>query len=87
MKEKIIVGADISKQTIDLHLKPSETHFCIENNVSGFKKMLKELNLIPGSEILIVMEHTGSYSRRFENYLQLMELITVKLQHWKLNDL
>ena len=65
MKEKMIVGADISKQTIDVHIKPSETFLCIENNAKGFKQLRSLMAL----DILVVMEHTGRYSRKFEAFL------------------
>lgn len=69
MKEIIIVGADISKATIDLHIKPVENFFCIENNVKAFKQWLKELKLLSFAELLVIMEHTGRYSRKFESFL------------------
>lgn len=70
MKEIIIVGADISKATIDLHIKPSENFVCIENNPKGFKQWLKGLQQSGHcSDLLVVMEHTGRYSRKFENFL------------------
>lgn len=67
----IIVGADISKATVDLHLKPFETSLCIENCTKGFRQLLKELNKSSktGSDLLVVMEHTGRYSRKLENFL------------------
>lgn len=63
-----IIGADISKKTIDLFCN---SHLKIKNNNSGFKEMLKwskEQN-IDTSEMMIVMEHTGLYSYCFENFL------------------
>lgn len=69
MKEIIIIGADISKVTIDLHVKPFEQSMCIENNLKGFRKWLKELRQTATGHMLLVMEHTGRYSRKFENFL------------------
>ena len=69
MKEIIIVGADISKATIDLYIKPFEKSLCIENNPKGFKQWLKMLIQLSMSEVLVVMEHTGRYSRKFESFL------------------
>lgn len=67
----IVVGADISKATIDLYLRPSESSTCIENTVRGFKAWLKEVRKVftHGTDPLVVMEHTGRYSRKFENFL------------------
>lgn len=69
MKEIIIVGADISKATIDLYIKPFENSMCIENNPKGFRKWVKELKQSTNSAVLVVMEHTGRYSRKFESFL------------------
>lgn len=69
MKEIIIVGADISKATIDLYIKPFENSLCIENNPKGLKQWLKEFKGSTRAEVLVVMEHTGRYSRKFECFL------------------
>src|SRR5690242_6993950 len=66
-----IMGADLSKRTIDLSFYLSGHHVCITNDKSGFKQMMKwikEQN-INTSEVMIVMEHTGLYSHCFENFL------------------
>ncbi|HWJ27130.1 MAG TPA: hypothetical protein VNS32_11345 [Flavisolibacter sp.] len=63
-----IIGADLSKRTIDLFY---HSHLKIENNTAGFKQMIKwfkEQN-IKASKAMIVMEHTGLYSYLFENFL------------------
>jgi transposase len=63
-----IIGADLSKRTIDLFFK---SHLQIENNNVGFNQMIrwfKQQN-ISVSEAMIVMEHTGLYSFQFENFL------------------
>lgn len=64
-----IIGADLSKRTIDLFF---QSHLNIENSKAGFSRMLswfKEQS-IDSSQVLIVMEHTGLYSFCFENFLQ-----------------
>ncbi len=63
-----IIGADLSKKTIDLFC---QSHFQIENNLRGFKQMLKWLKeqKINAFEVMIVMEHTGLYSYCFEDFL------------------
>jgi transposase len=68
MKVQHIIGADLSKRTIDLFYR---SHLQIENSKNGFKEMIrwiKEQN-INASEVMIVMEHTGLYSFCFENFL------------------
>ena len=42
---------------------------CIENSVKAFKQWLKESKLLSETEVLVIMEHTGRYSRKFENFL------------------
>lgn len=64
-------GADLSKKSIDLFCYLLKTHIRIDNNLSGFKEMLKWLRQqqINVSELMIVMEHTGLYSFCFEAFL------------------
>ncbi|RYE55892.1 MAG: IS110 family transposase [Sphingobacteriales bacterium] len=71
MKEMIVIGADISKATIDLYSKPLGSSTVFENTVKGFKAWLHELKKVstPDTDLLVVMEHTGRYSRKFENFL------------------
>ncbi|MBV4360677.1 IS110 family RNA-guided transposase, partial [Pinibacter aurantiacus] len=66
-----IIGADLSKRTIDLFCHLLNDYIQIENNLSGFKeliKWIKRLQIKP-SELMIVMEHTGLYSFCFEQFL------------------
>jgi len=68
MKVQHIIGADLSKTTIDLFL---QSRLQIENTKTGFQQMMnwfKQQN-INASEVMIVMEHTGLYSYCFENFL------------------
>ena len=71
-----IIGADLSKKTIDLFSNHLQAHICIDNHLSGFKKLLRwlQLNQINPSELLIVMEHTGLYSFCFEAFLHQHEI-------------
>lgn len=71
MQIQQIIGADLSKKTIDLACHLTKTHFQIPNNSSGFKDMIKWLKQqsINPAEVMIVMEHTGLYSYCFENFL------------------
>jgi transposase len=66
-----ILGADISKDTIDLALYSPKAHLKIENAPAGFSllvKWLRELR-IPCEQVLLVMEHTGRYSYHLEAFL------------------
>lgn len=72
MNVQQIIGADLSKRSIDLASYQYQTHLKIENSPAGFKRFAKWLhqqNLNP-KEVLVVMEHTGYYSYCFEQFLQ-----------------
>ena len=61
MKIQHIIGADLSKKSIDLVCHLLNTHLQIENSITGFKDLVQwmwqqKINL---SETMIVMDHTG----------------------------
>jgi len=73
-----IIGADLSKRTIDLFCN---SHLQIENSKVGFKQMIgwmKEQHINP-SEAMIVMEHTGLYSYCFEAFLHQQHIAFCKV--------
>ena len=76
MQETLIVGVDVSKKTLDLHFQPTSTTLQISNDLTGFKKCLQAIKREtgPGSKVLVIMEHTGQYSYRFENFLRSREI-------------
>lgn len=69
MKVICIIGADISKKTIDLFCYGLNVHLRITNDVNGFKKLQAWLRKLGLRTPAIVMEHTGYYSYHFENFL------------------
>ena len=71
MKVQHIIGADLSKESIDLFFHQLRTHLKIENSLKGFRQMLKWLRdqKTHPSQIMIVMEHTGLYSYQMEVFL------------------
>jgi len=71
MKLQHIIGADLSKKSIDLVCHLLNTHIQIENSIAGFKDLLQWLRRqkVNLSEVMIVMEHTGLYSYCFEKFL------------------
>jgi transposase len=71
MKVAHIIGADLSKKTIDLFSHDRHSHLTIGNNPEGFKQLIKWVasQNINRSEVIIVMEHTGLYSFCFERFL------------------
>jgi transposase len=71
MKKPHIIGADLSKRSIDLLCHQTQSHLKIENTRSGFHQMMKwvKKQKINTSSILVVMEHTGFCSYQFEQLL------------------
>lgn len=72
MKQFLVVGVDVSKSTLDICFKPSGTFMHIDNNLTGFKRWYKELikQLPAETAVMVIMEHTGVYSHRFESFLK-----------------
>lgn len=64
-KIKEVIGIDISKLTLDVHLHRKENSLRISNNYCGIEDMIKWVFLnvdIPKEEILFVFENTGLYT-------------------------
>lgn len=81
MKVQHIIGADLSKRSIDLVYHLSKSHIKIDNSndgFTGFIEWLQKLN-IDISETMIVMEHTGLYSYCFENFLCQHQIVFCKV--------
>src|SRR5436190_15542838 len=81
MKLQHIIGADLSKRSIDLICHLLKSHIQIENTITGFTDLLKWLrqqNINP-SETMIVMEHTGLYSYCFERFLHQHQIAFCKV--------
>ena len=81
MKVQQIIGADLSKRTIDLYCHLQNKHVRIDNNSAGFKSMLEwfKHNGINPLQTVVVMEHTGLYSYVFEDFLSRHQLIYTKV--------
>lgn len=81
MKFQHIIGADLSKKTIDLVIAESRTHLQIKNTPAGFRQMIRWFgeNKIDSKLTLIVMEHTGLYSYCFEDFLHLRQIAFTKV--------
>lgn len=81
MKLQHIIGADLSKRSIDLVCHLSKTHVKINNSIDGFNdfmEWMRKLN-IDTSETMIVMEHTGLYSYCFERFLHQHQIAFCKI--------
>lgn len=81
MKLQHIIGADLSKESIDLACHQLQTHLKITNSTSGFRQMLKWLKQqkVSYSDIMIVMEHTGLYSYHLEKFLHQHQISFTKV--------
>ena len=81
MKVPHIIGADLSKNTIDFASHQFKTHLKVENNLSGFHKLIRWLTVqnINVSEAMIVMEHTGLYSYQLERFLHQNQIVFTKV--------
>jgi transposase len=70
MKVLQMIGADLSKKSIDFAI-PQGKHIKVSNDLSGYQELMdwikkQKINI---GETMIVMEHTGLYSYRFEQFL------------------
>ena len=80
MKVLHIIGADLSKKTIDFATHQG-THCQTGNNLGGFHQLLQwiEKQSIDVSQMMIVMEHTGLYSYLLEQFLHQQQLRFTKV--------
>src|ERR1700742_1659324 len=70
MEQKIIIGVDVSKLTLDIFVKPAEKHAQIGNTskeIADWFKQVCKPEEYPG--LFVLMEHTGRYSARLEKFL------------------
>jgi transposase len=59
MKPQIFVGLDVSKQHLDVALRPGNRHFVISNDDRGIKQLVKRLAALKPQ--LLVLEASGGY--------------------------
>jgi len=81
MKLQHIIGADLSKKSIDLVCHLLKSHIHIENSIPGFRDLMQwfRQQKINPSETMIVMEHTGLYSHCFESFLHKHQIAFCKV--------
>ncbi len=73
MKNKQIVGIDVSKSTLDAFIFKSNHLFQVTNNPAGFVRLLEESIQISGcskDSLLFCFENTGCYSKSLSVFLQ-----------------
>lgn len=80
MKVLHVIGADLSKKTIDF-ANTQGSHLKVKNDFSGFQELIKwlgeqSLNL---PETIIVMEHTGLYSYQLTKFLREYDIAFAKV--------
>jgi transposase len=59
MKSQVFVGLDVSKQKLDVAVRPQGRHFVTHNNDRGIKQLVKRLVALKPE--LIVLEASGGY--------------------------
>lgn len=72
--EKVFIGVDVSKLTLDLFVKSNEIeqHYQIKNDVKAIRKFLKSFE--NESSTIIAMENTGRYNFALYEVLALTKL-------------
>ena len=81
MKKSYIIGVDVSKLKLDVHCYGQSESFVVSNDNKGFKGFLKWIKrgVSKGiKEVMVVMEYTGIYTYRLEQFLQQHEVAYVK---------
>lgn len=71
-EEKIYIGIDVSKASLDLFILPKKKYMQFSNDVAGIQKLLSKVKLF--SHALIVMESTGGYEVSLSNALSKVNL-------------
>ena len=56
---KIIVGVDVSKDTLDIYITLINKHMRLKNSEIGFRRLIKELSLYDVQ--CVAFESTGGY--------------------------
>lgn len=65
--EKIYIGIDVSKATLDVFIFPQKKYMQFSNDAAGIQKLLAKVKLFPN--VLIVLESTGGYETSASNTL------------------
>jgi transposase len=80
MKVLHIIGADLSKKTIDF-ATPQGEHFKVNNDPPGYDQLMNWIKkqAINRPKVMVVMEHTGLYSYRLEQFLHSQDIRFTKV--------
>src|SRR5271166_1707580 len=58
----VFVGIDVSKDRLDVHLRPSGEAFCVLRDDRGLADLVSRLQRLP--VVLVVLEATGGFEAR-----------------------
>jgi transposase len=80
MKVLHIIGADLSKRSIDF-ATPQGDHLKVTNDPPGYDAVMKWIikQSIDVADVMMVMEHTGLYSYQLEQFLHLHQVRFTKI--------
>jgi transposase len=81
MKKSYIIGVDVSKLKLDLHCYGQLQSLVVSNDSKGFKALLKWINKEVSKDktsVMIIMEYSGIYSCRLEEFLYDQDISYVK---------
>jgi len=72
MKNKELIGIDVSKNVLDVFILGLSYHFTVENNPTGYAKLLETCCIklsCNKDHLFFCFEHTGRYSRLLSIFL------------------
>ena len=78
MKNKEIIGIDVSKDVLDCYVLSRDYYFIVENNPTGFSKLLETCCIqldCKAAQMYLCFEDTGRYSRLLAVFLQEQSII------------
>jgi transposase len=80
MKVLHIIGADLSKKSIDF-ATPQAQHIKVSNDPPGYQELMAWIKKqkVNTKDMMIVMEHTGLYSYRLEQFLHAKQISFTKV--------
>src|SRR5690606_24501325 len=87
-KDRITLGVDVSKKTLDICHWGTHDFIKIENNSSGFKQLAKCMRgkVFVSSRLLFIMEYIGGYEFRRLQYCESIGLSYTLKSGLEIND-
>ena len=77
MKKNQIIGIDVSKEMLDVHIHSSHQHFVVQNDTTGFVRLLETVigsTKSKKQELFFCFENTGKYSKMLSVFLHSQEI-------------